>query len=185
VSLILRLVAELCRARSQADIIQDQVQRLSHEFEEALCGRSGRGYLTLLCIGLEAHHQNGTSTKARDYMMGREIELRKIQKALEKYKRMAEETDGIDDERQRINEVISRVCQVIDWIDDIIWNLMVDPADTVRRFRAEELRFQIESTLTTLNSSPTYFRHFVREERVRKFLENTDNLKAWSDCLVL
>jgi hypothetical protein len=133
--------------RSQIEIIQDRVQKLTQEFEETLCGRSGRGYLTLLCIGFEAHHQSHTPAKARDYMMDREIELRKIQKALEKYRRMVEEIDGIgmDEEWNRIDEVVGRVCQVVDWIDDVIWNAMVDPVDMVMKFRAGELQFQIES----------------------------------------
>jgi hypothetical protein len=86
-------------------------------------------------------------TSLKDYVMDREIELRKIQKALEKYRRMVEEIDGIgiDEEWNRIDEVVGRVCQAVDWIDDVIWNTMVDPADMVMKFRAGELQFQIES----------------------------------------
>ncbi|KAJ2928052.1 hypothetical protein H1R20_g9040, partial [Candolleomyces eurysporus] len=135
-----------CRTdRPQVDSIQEQVQRVTQELEEVMCGRNGRGYLTLLCIGLEAHYQQGTPAKGRDYVMNREIKLRKIQKALEKYRTLQEDIDGIDGNRNRIDEVIGTVRQVIDWMDDVIWNAMVDPAHTVQRFRAEELKFQIDS----------------------------------------
>ena len=136
VSLIWLFVSE---SRPQVDVIQEHVQRVTQELEEVMCGRSGRGYLTLLCIGLEAHYQQGTTAKGWDYVMSREIELRKILKALERYRTMVEAIDG---DWNAIDGAIGNVRQVIDWVDDVIWNTMVDPAGTIKGFRAERLKFQ-------------------------------------------
>ena len=55
-------------------------------------------------------------------------------------------TEDLSGDWSHIDEVINRVRQVIDWLDDIIWNAMADPGKTVRRFRAEELKYQIETS---------------------------------------
>jgi hypothetical protein len=74
--------------------------------------------------------------------MDREVEFREIQKALEKHRKGMEEANGIDEEWERVDEIVGRVCQVIDWLDDLVWNAMVDPAVVVEKFRSDQLAFQ-------------------------------------------
>ncbi|KAJ2929916.1 hypothetical protein H1R20_g7195, partial [Candolleomyces eurysporus] len=128
--------------KSKLKVIQDQVRRLSQRFERALAQKSPDGYLSLLCIGFEIHYEQGYTTRAKDYIMGREVEFRKIQKSLEKYRGMVEEIDGIGEEWKRIDKITSEVRKVVCWIDNLLCSAMVDPANLVNRFHAKQLEFQ-------------------------------------------
>ncbi|KAJ2932141.1 hypothetical protein H1R20_g4972, partial [Candolleomyces eurysporus] len=128
--------------KSKLKVIQEQVRRLSQRFERALAQKSPAGYLSLLCVGFEIHYEQGYTTRAKDYIMGREVEFRKIQKSLEKYRGMVEEIDRIGEEWKRIDEITSEVRKVVYWIDNLLCSAMVDPADLVNRFHAKQLEFQ-------------------------------------------
>ncbi|KAJ2928406.1 hypothetical protein H1R20_g8709, partial [Candolleomyces eurysporus] len=135
------------RPRSKLDIIKDQVQRLSQRFERALAQRSTSGYLSLICVGFEIHYEEGYVTRAKDFIMEKELEFRKIQRALEKYQGMVQEISGISEEWKQIEDTAARVREVVHWLDDVLCKAMVEPADLVKRFHAKQLDFQTSEQL--------------------------------------
>ncbi|KAJ2935983.1 hypothetical protein H1R20_g1111, partial [Candolleomyces eurysporus] len=138
-------VVPLERSKSKLDIIKDQVQRISQRFERALAERSTAGYLSLVCVGFEIHYEEGYVTRAKDFIMEKEVEFRKIRCALEKYQGMVEEIAGFSEEWKEIEGTVARVREVVRWLDSVLCTAMVDPADLVNRFRAKQLEFQTGS----------------------------------------
>ncbi|KAJ2926015.1 hypothetical protein H1R20_g11089, partial [Candolleomyces eurysporus] len=133
------------RPKTKLEVIQEQVQRFSRQFETILAGKTAAGYLALICVGLEIHYEAGHILKAKDFVMGKEVELRKVLRALEKYRDMARDLAGSGEEWKGIEAIATRVRQVISWLDGLLCMAMVDPADLVDRFHAKQLEFQIDS----------------------------------------
>jgi hypothetical protein len=133
-----------CRHRSRVEIIQEQTQRISRRFKAALAGRTAAGYLALLCVGFESHYEAGNTTRAKDFFMEKEVELRKIQRALERHQEIVFKVAGEGEQWNEIEGILVRVRRVIHLLDNLLCMGMVDPANLVKQFHAKHLEFQTD-----------------------------------------
>lgn len=78
--------------------------------------------------------------------MEKELDFRRIQRALERYQDLSRQADEDSEVWKGIEELVTRVCGVVHWLDDLLCMAMIDPAGLVDKFRKRALGFQTISS---------------------------------------